>query len=1099
MTSFPDSHQIKTNSTALPPECTYTQEIRFAVVMYGGVSLAIYMNGITQELFELVKATAPDPENTKNLAKFTDKELTGSGRVYRKLGQLLGSEFSDENKRKELSEITQTTSISTRFVIDILSGTSAGGINAIFLAKALANDQSIEQIKNLWINEGDIDKLINDRQSLKDLPGITLQPQPESLLNSERMYIKLLDAFEQMEKLPSLQSYPHKSNSYISPYVTELDLYVTATNIRGQVVPIQLADQIVTEKNHRHVFHFVFSADEADNSRNDFESKNNPFLAFSARCTSAFPLAFEPMTLKDAESTLSKLGKFNAQHFNEWKQKFLSKYEEGKNCVTILPAEELAFGDGGYLDNKPFSYAIDEILRHRSDLPVKRKLVYIDPSPEQPEFNSQSHSKPNVIENSLAALISLPRYETIREDITRVLEQNRLIGRLLRITNDWKLEDDIQSFNNFHQLEKQTTITQQDKSLDEMIQDKGISYGSYHRLRISAVTDDLALLLTSTFNFNEDSAEFLAIRRLLREWRQQYYCESHKSQQDACKNFENNFLNTFDFEYHVRRFYFLKRKINDIYRLDKSAKDILCKIAPDELGLQEHLDKQELRKELQNIKSIISQGLKDLFNVRYCLKTPFKHHSISNNLVNNQEIKDKIYSFQETAQKISINRGQLAKILDEFQGGDQQSLNETKDNSAAKTLLDRNRDILEKLTIQLADVLQTVFNTVEEKCQRKFAEGKQSKSAAKIVACKAIKYYFDNYLDYDIITFPILYGSGIDEADEVDVIRISPEDATALIDQKKETRRKLAGNSLYAFGGFLNQEWRKNDLLWGRLDAAERLISALLPGDDYQENRQQLIKEAHIAILEEELIVGEHHQLLNLLSKILVNIPPTQQDKRHIRDFAIKTLGESTFDSRLKDIFQGCLTKEELLNYFQNKNSGYEVDRRLDSALALRYTARSTQVFGKLLEGLSNQKVINAKGISIWVIRVGRILWGLAEIAVPKTFWNIVFQYWLQLLYLAEILVIIGGFVFQAAFVSNFGVQALLITLAVQFTFWMLSLIIQKPRESRPILIFLAIVLWSALGLLGAHSVWQALSKYMFSPPGNATQILQNILWQFHK
>ena len=30
--------------------CDVTEEIRFAVVMYGGVSLAIYINGIAQEL-----------------------------------------------------------------------------------------------------------------------------------------------------------------------------------------------------------------------------------------------------------------------------------------------------------------------------------------------------------------------------------------------------------------------------------------------------------------------------------------------------------------------------------------------------------------------------------------------------------------------------------------------------------------------------------------------------------------------------------------------------------------------------------------------------------------------------------------------------------------------------------------------------------------------------------------------------------------------------------------------------------------------------------------------------------------------------------------
>ncbi len=42
------------------PQTTHKQEVRFAVVMYGGVSLAIYINGVAQELLRLVRATAPN-------------------------------------------------------------------------------------------------------------------------------------------------------------------------------------------------------------------------------------------------------------------------------------------------------------------------------------------------------------------------------------------------------------------------------------------------------------------------------------------------------------------------------------------------------------------------------------------------------------------------------------------------------------------------------------------------------------------------------------------------------------------------------------------------------------------------------------------------------------------------------------------------------------------------------------------------------------------------------------------------------------------------------------------------------------------------------
>src|SRR6266404_423694 len=94
---------------------SYDREIRIAVVMYGGVSLAIYMNGIAQELLHMVRATAPavgGPLSGK--FRWRPEELQGTQRFYRELGGRLRA----------------------RFVVDVISGTSAGGINGIFLAKA---------------------------------------------------------------------------------------------------------------------------------------------------------------------------------------------------------------------------------------------------------------------------------------------------------------------------------------------------------------------------------------------------------------------------------------------------------------------------------------------------------------------------------------------------------------------------------------------------------------------------------------------------------------------------------------------------------------------------------------------------------------------------------------------------------------------------------------------------------------------------------------------------------------------------------------------------------------------------------------------------
>src|SRR5262249_13310896 len=93
-----------------------------------------------------------------------------------------------------------------------------------------------------------------------------------------------------------------------------------------------------------------------------------------------------------------------------------------------------AFGDGGYLDNKPFGYATDALARRRADFPVRRKLLYIEPAPEHPE-RVRGPSDVDGIENVPAALLTLPRYETIREDLQRVLERNQLVERAAHITS----------------------------------------------------------------------------------------------------------------------------------------------------------------------------------------------------------------------------------------------------------------------------------------------------------------------------------------------------------------------------------------------------------------------------------------------------------------------------------------------------------------------------------------------------------------------------------------------------------------------------------------------------------------------------------------
>src|SRR3546814_20847511 len=55
-------------------------------------------------------------------------------------------------------------------------------------------------------------------------------------------------------------------------------------------------------------------------------------------------------------------------------------------------------------------------------------------------------------------------------------------------------------------------------------------------------------------------------------------------------------------------------------------------------------------------------------------------------------------------------------------------------------------------------------------------------------------------------------------------MRISPQDATFL----SQDPHRLKGRKLGAFAGFLKRCAREHDLLWGRLDGAERLIALVV-------------------------------------------------------------------------------------------------------------------------------------------------------------------------------------------------------------------------------------------------------------------------------
>src|SRR6185369_1411196 len=259
-------------TTNQAPAVNYKREVRFAVVMYGGVSLAIYINGVAQEMLRWVRSTAKSADKDvalvpNNCSGESELRLSGTERVYRKLSYILAADGAGKPAAERLAEAEQSLAnnetLRTRFVVDIVSGTSAGGINGIFLGKALANGQDMSGLENLWVKEGDVRTLINDKKSVEG--PVVLHDPPASLLSSQRMYFELLKAFDSMEA----------TSASSASFVDELDLFVTTTDLAGVTLPIRLSDGVVYERRHRNVLRFVYSNIDTNKAedRNDFKAK----------------------------------------------------------------------------------------------------------------------------------------------------------------------------------------------------------------------------------------------------------------------------------------------------------------------------------------------------------------------------------------------------------------------------------------------------------------------------------------------------------------------------------------------------------------------------------------------------------------------------------------------------------------------------------------------------------------------------------------------------------------------------------------------------------------------------------------------------------
>jgi patatin-related protein len=412
---------------------TRDKELRLALVCYGGISLAVYMHGITKEIWRLARASC------------AERDGEGPPSVYRDL----------------LAEIRDTAGVNLRVLVDIVSGASAGGINAIFLAQAIATGQSLDPLTDLWMEHADVEALLEPRQrpshrfaKLWAVPiawfvanrsktvdeTVEAEAREEVRLKLEhfvrsrwfeppfggkRLAGTILDAFAAMASGPK--------DKRLLPEGQPLDLFVTVTDFRGHPETLRLNSPAeVTENEHRLVFSFTDHGYPGERFADPAE------LTFAARATSSFPGAFPPMNVAEIDNLL-------AERNLPW---------PGRDAFLehVLPrqwadnrAEKAVLIDGSVLANAPFRPAMEALKERPARRQVDRRFVFVDPFPNfRFDFYGSQEDQPGFFQTIIGALSELPREQPIRDNLDEIARRSHRIERMLAIVAEIRAEVETQ-------------------------------------------------------------------------------------------------------------------------------------------------------------------------------------------------------------------------------------------------------------------------------------------------------------------------------------------------------------------------------------------------------------------------------------------------------------------------------------------------------------------------------------------------------------------------------------------------------------------------------------------------------------------------------
>ncbi|WP_315760041.1 patatin-like protein [Sphingomonas sp. Y38-1Y] len=536
------------------------KELRLALVCYGGISLAVYMHGITKELWRLLRASQafaagePAPE--------------GGPDIYRAM----------------FEEVAEASGLRLRVLTDILAGASAGGINSVFLARAIDTGESLDPLTELWLSHADVEALIDPAQApghamtkfwarplawmaagggkmVDETVEVAARDEVRAKLDhfvrsrwfeppfgGERLCHLLLDAFDAMAT--------STKGPRLLPPGQPLDLFVTVTDFTGHPERLRLNSPAeVVENEHRLVLSF------GSKGRGDGPLAGAAELTFAARATSSFPGAFPPFTLAELDRVM-------AARKAEWGGRDAFIARAMPRHASVNGAERAVLIDGSVLANAPFRPAIAALRERPARRQIDRRFVFIDPAPGfRFALNAEIHGVPGFFQTLIGALSEIPRAQPIRDSLDTLSAMSARTERMHAILDQLRgeVEGQVEGLFGYTFLLDYPTPKRlaawRRRAQSAAASKAGYGQAAYGLLKVEGVIDRIAQILAQVAKRDGPEPQRRIRDAVAEAARQRGAFEIGTAHNGGAASEAIDFLRAFDIGFRIRRLRLLLRRI----------------------------------------------------------------------------------------------------------------------------------------------------------------------------------------------------------------------------------------------------------------------------------------------------------------------------------------------------------------------------------------------------------------------------------------------------------------------------------------------------------------------------------------------------------